>query len=132
MAITATQYTSNTQLNRAYGLYLDSAASPAAAVLTVGFNPRYVRYVDSTNQVKWEWFYGMANGTSVKRSNGNVGTLNTADVAVTVAQDTAQGTQSQALGSGAYNPAIQKGSYTVTIGAALILQNAQGFYEIRE
>lgn len=101
MAITSTQKNGRNLEPTASGSFLDNAASPAAAILTLGFSPRYVRWVNETDRIEYEWFDGDTNGTTLKTVAAGTRTLDTADVAISV------------TGS------------LVTIGAAAILQNKQ-------
>lgn len=108
MTITATQNSPHQAHNRATGRYLDDAASPAAAALTLGFTPRKVKWHNLTDRISYEWFEGMANGTTLKTVAAGTRTLDTADVAISV--------------SGG----------TVTIGASAILQSKQYQWEAEE
>lgn len=101
MAITATQHNNNGISQRANGSYLDSAGTPAAATITLGFTPTYFCWENVTDRIKYEWFEGAANGTTIKTVAAGTRTLDTGDAAISV--------------SGG----------VVTIGAAAILQNKQ-------
>ena len=92
--------------NHAQGSYLDDAGTPAAATITVGFTPRYFAWHSTTGRISYEWFTGMAAGTSLKTVANGTRTLDTTDAAITV------NTAATTLG-------------TVTIAAAAILQNEQ-------
>ena len=47
-----------------------TVANPAAAVaVTLGFTPRYVRAININNLTSYEWFEGMAAGTSIDMAN---------------------------------------------------------------
>ena len=125
MTITATLYQSNVELGRAWGAHLDTAGG--AKTITVGFKPRRVKWFDETNLHSWEWFDGMANGTTLKtHGSTQARTLDTTDVGISVAQDTAQG----ALTATAYMPALAKGSYVVSIAAAIAAASAQCRFEV--
>lgn len=126
MTITATQYQSNVALECSYGAHLDDAGSPAAKAITVGFLPRKVRWINATDRITWEWQYGMANGTTLKQAANGDRTLDTGDAAISVAQDTAQSSYI----TSAYKPVLEKGTYVVTIAAAVITQNKQNYFEI--
>ena len=103
MAITSSQSKAPASVhNKAHGSYLDDAATPAAATITPGFLPRYFAWHSTTGRISYEWFEGMAAGTSLKTVANGTRTLNTADVAITVAS-----------------------TGVVTIAAAAILQNEQ-------
>ena len=133
MTITATLTQSNTHLNRAFGSHLETAGG--AKTITVGFMPRRVKWVDETNLHSWEWFSGMANGTSLRTDGSTKArTLNTAEAAISIAQDTAITdyiTTGVAL-VGGYRPAVQKGTYVVSIAAAVAAASAQCRFEIVE
>lgn len=104
MAITSTQSKAPASVhNKAQGSYLDSAASPAAATITPGFLPRYFAWHSTTGRISYEWFEGMAAGTTLKTVAAGTRTLDTADAAITVNATTG----------------------VVTIDAAAILQNEQ-------
>lgn len=62
---TNTQTNSNGVVNRAMGKIVTDAAAAAAAVLQLGFVPRYVRFVNLTDRITDEWFEGMANASSL-------------------------------------------------------------------
>ncbi len=88
-------------VRHATGSFMDDAATPAAATITLGFQPRYVCLENVTDRIKYEWFDGNANGTTLKTVAAGTRTLDTADAAVSV---------------------VANG---FTIGAAAILQNKQ-------
>lgn len=104
MPITSSQKNGNFINRKPSGAWLDSAASPAAAVITLGFNPVYFCWLDATDRIQYEWFDGMAAGTTLKRVAAGTGTLDTTDVAISVANG------------------------VVTIGAAAVLQNKQYYW----
>ena len=104
MAITSTQSKAPASIiNKAQGSYLDDAGTPAAASLTVGFIPRYVAWHSTTGRISYEWFEGMAAGTTLKTVANGTRTLDTADAAISVSATTG----------------------VITIAAAAILQNEQ-------
>lgn len=106
MAVTQTQKDDQV-VRHVSGNYLDDAGTPAAAVINLGFTPRYFAWENVTDRIKYEWFDGAANGTTLKTVAAGTRTLDTADVAISV--------------SGG----------VVTIGAAAILQNKQYRYIAR-
>ena len=59
MTITASQANAIDRVKRATGKFSDDAASPAAYAVTVGFAPKYVRYLNLTTRVEFEWYDGM-------------------------------------------------------------------------
>lgn len=50
--------------------------------VNLGFYPRYVQLVNLTDQTTYEWYFGMAAGTTLKTVAAGTRTLNTADVAI--------------------------------------------------
>ncbi len=104
MAVTSSQNDSNGVARGSEGKYLDDAASPAAATITLGFTPMYVCWLNATDRIQYEWYYGMANGTTLKTVAAGTRTLDTADVAISVTNG------------------------VVTIGAAAIIQNKQNYW----
>ena|SRR3990167_6237614 len=108
MAITRSQVDSEGVERNTAGSLLDDAATPAAVTLTPGFTPVYVAWINVTDRITWEWFTGAADGTTLKTAAAGTRTLDTADVAITVNDDD-----------------------TITIAAAVVLQNKQYRYIIR-
>lgn len=147
MAITKSYSDSNgANIHSAQGRYLDDAATPALAVIEVGFKPRYFVWENLTDRIKWEWYEGMAAGTTIKTVAAGTRTLDTADVAISPAadsgsQDGSQGTvdatnagvrnnvaypgPSTIVNSTATDLPGTKGGGNVTIAAAVILQSKQ-------
>jgi hypothetical protein len=121
MTITATLIQSNVALNVAYGQHLDDAGTPALKAITIGFLPRKVVWKNLTDRTQYEWTTGNANGTTLKTVAAGTVTLDTADVAISVA--------SAKTGTA---PVQEKGTYIVTIAAAVILQNKANSFEIYE
>src|SRR3981189_473838 len=93
MTITSLPVQSNVMLERTYGTYLDTVGG-AAAVITVGFLPSYIKLVneDAAGLTQYEWFSDFPNGTTIKTVAAGTRTLNPADVAISVAQTPAQQT----------------------------------------
>lgn len=129
----------------ATGRFLDSAASPAAAVLDLGFKPRYFKWINLTDRVFVEKFDGMANTDSMKTDASGTQTLDTSSLVLfgtpTGSQDGSQGTADQ-TNAGVVNNVTYPGpatvvnstateipgteaDNTVTIDASLVLQNKQ-------
>lgn len=52
-------------LNYAVGKIVTSAAAAAAATITLGFVPRYVKFVNLTDRITDEWYEGMASASSL-------------------------------------------------------------------
>lgn len=85
MAITSSQTKAPASaFNLARGRYLDSAATPAAVTLTVGFLPRAVKWVNLTDRIQYEWYEGMAANTTLKTIANGTRSLETSD-GITVA-----------------------------------------------
>lgn len=104
MAVTSSQNDSNGVVRNSEGKYVDDAGTPAAATITLGFTPVYVRWLNATDRIQYEWFYGMANGTTLKTVAAGTRTLDTTDAAISVTGG------------------------VVTIGAAAILQNKVNYW----
>ena len=67
MTITASQTNSvDRALRIASGSHTDDAAAPAAIAVTCGFQPRYVRVVNLTTRVEYEFFAGMTATHALK------------------------------------------------------------------
>lgn len=136
MTITASQLNDNGASFRAQGRHFDDAATPGALVLDAGFAPRYISWENLTDSIKWEWYAGMAAGTSIKTVAVGTRTLDTADVAISPA--VGEGNQtggSGTVGSGAGAQVINDDTKTqivgsgpsgeFTIASAVNLQNKQ-------
>jgi uncharacterized protein YoaH (UPF0181 family) len=78
-AITSSSSNSVGQSQRFDARHLDDAASPAAAVWYPGFRPKYVKVVNLTDRIQWEWYLGMAEGDAIKTVAAGTRTLDTAD-----------------------------------------------------
>ena len=133
MTITATQTNDNGASYRAQGRHLNDAAA-AAVVLSLGFVPRYVQVVNLTDRISYEWYEGMAAGTTLKTAANGDRTLDTSDVAISVDagsgdQDGAAGTPDAGTSVITTNtataiPGIAPGGL-VTIAAAVVLEDKQ-------
>lgn len=111
MAITRTQSAHDAQSARlAVGRFLDDAATPVAAVLVVGFVPRFVQWINLTDRITVEWYEGMAADSALKTVAAGTRTLVTSN-GITVS--TADLTFGQ-----------------VTVAAAEVLQNKQYSWKI--
>lgn len=62
---TNTQSNSNGVNCFAVGKIVTDASAAAAATVTLGFVPRYVRFVNLTDRITDEWFEGMAAASSL-------------------------------------------------------------------
>lgn len=105
--ITSSQNNGDDVVRHVSGSYLDDAASPAAAEITLGFTPRYFAWHNVTDRITYEWFEGMANGTTLKTVAAGTRTLDTGDAAISVSNG------------------------VVTVAAAAILQNKQNRWVAR-
>lgn len=127
MTITSLPVQSNVMLERTYGTYLDTVGG-AAGVIPVGFLPSYIRVVNEVTFTQYEWYSDFPNGTTIKTVAAGTRTLDTADVAISVAQTPAQ--QTPPYTAAGYKPVIEKGTFNVTFGAAIVLANDKLTYSI--
>ena len=75
MAITQSQASPGSLgAQMATGSYFDDAASPVAAVITIGFKPRYVRVDNVTDRILIEWYQGMSETTDTCIKTAAAGT----------------------------------------------------------
>lgn len=84
---TATQDNGNAVLHIASGKAVFDSTSITAADyinLTVGFTPRYVRFVNATDRITIEWYAGMADDTCIKTAANGTQTLETTNKGITV------------------------------------------------
>jgi len=65
MAATQSQSSDKGIVHRAVGSYIEDTLA-AAFVITVGFQPRYVRVVNEDGDAMMEWFEGMADAEAMK------------------------------------------------------------------
>lgn len=66
MAITATINAAIAANKMAFGKYLDSAGSPADAAIDLGFVPSYIKFVNLTDRISYEYFEGMTDDHALK------------------------------------------------------------------
>lgn len=86
MSVTSSQ-TNAVELSRmASGSYLDDAASPDAASITLGFDPRFIRVVNETDRIMFEWCEGNDSAKGVKTVAAGTRTLETSGL-ITVSND---------------------------------------------
>lgn len=88
MAVTSSQDNGEGIVRYASGSYLDDAASPADATITLGWTPRYFRWINVTDRDEWEWFDGAASGTTLKTVATGTRTLDTSDATIAVSGST--------------------------------------------
>ena len=77
MAITSSQTDGVDRIQMATGAFLDSATTPDAAAITVGFTPRLIVVENETDRIKFEWREGMTSGYCVKEAAAGTRTLET-------------------------------------------------------
>lgn len=76
-------WTTNTQSNAegianiAVGQLVSDATAATAQTITLGFAPRYVRFVNITDRITDEWFEGLASASSLHTVAGGTMTLET-------------------------------------------------------
>jgi phosphatidylserine synthase len=63
--------------NIAVGQVVTDSATAAAATFTIGFVPRYVRFVNLTDRITDEWFEGMSSANSLHTVAAGTQTLET-------------------------------------------------------
>lgn len=74
MTITKTQTDDGGVVQRAVGRYLTDTTA-AAITITCGFEPRYVRVINTTERIMVEWFEGMADAAGIKTAAAGTRTL---------------------------------------------------------
>jgi phosphatidylserine synthase len=74
---TNTQTNSNGVNCFAVGKIVTDASAAAAATITLGFVPRYVKFVNLTDRIVDEWFEGMASASSLHTVAAGTMTLET-------------------------------------------------------
>jgi phosphatidylserine synthase len=66
MAVTTNTQTNSNGVNCfAVGKIVTDGGAAAALTITLGFTPRYVRFVNLTDRITDEWFEGMASASSL-------------------------------------------------------------------
>ena len=76
MAITSGITHSPTHANRAVGSFIDTGTVKQSA-FRLGFVPRYIKLVNATDRISYEWFEGMAAGYVLKTAAAGAATLET-------------------------------------------------------
>lgn len=117
MAITQSQSNTPPVVQYASGSYLDSAASPALMTITLGFTPRFIRVLDETTRVEYQWYDGMAATNNLKIAAAGTRTLDTNSAIIPVIQ-----TAVSANGDATAPPALVE---SFTFFASGIAQNDQ-------
>ena len=77
MAITSTQTDGVERIQMATGAWKDTATTPDAAAITVGFLPRLIVIENETDRIKFEWRQGMTSTYCVKEAAAGTRTLET-------------------------------------------------------
>lgn len=75
MAITSSQVNAVEVTKFASGAHLDTAGSPAAITLTLGFTPRYVKMFNVTTIQVQEWINGLGDADAFKAVNHDTAQL---------------------------------------------------------
>lgn len=66
MALTSSTQTNTGGIaNCAVGKIVTDAAAAAAATITLGFKPRYIKFINLTDRIVDEWSEGMASASSL-------------------------------------------------------------------
>lgn len=145
MAITRSTLNPTGAQFRSQGRFLDSAATPAAAVIDLGFAPKYFAWINMTDRITYEKFEGEPADETFLTVAAGTRTLDTNSIIVldvaTGSQDGSQGAADQ-TNAGVVNnvaypgpstiidstateiPGTQAG-FNVTIDASVVLQNKQ-------
>lgn len=144
MAITSSIKSSPTHKNEAYGAFIDTGTVKKSAV-KLGFRPRYVKLVNATDRTVYEWFEGMASGTTLKTVAAGTKTLDTTDAAIAVAAEgssidlgatagawTVYDQQNAADTDNSYLNAAGETILGFTIPAAVAIASKQFYFEARD
>lgn len=144
MAITSSIKSSPTHKNSAYGAFLDNGTVKKSAV-KLGFRPRYIRLINATDRTAYEWFEGMASGTTLKTVAAGTVTLDTGDAAIAVAAEgasidlgstasawTVYDQQNAADTDNSYLNAAGETILGFTIPAAVAITNKQFYFEAHD
>lgn len=76
MALTTnTQSNAGGVVNYAQGQVVTDAGAAADTPITVGFVPRYIKWVDRTNRIMLEWWEGMAVNSAIRTVAAGTRTL---------------------------------------------------------
>jgi hypothetical protein len=88
MALTTnTQSNAESICNIAHGQVVTDAGAAAATTFTLGFTPRYVKFVNLTDRIVDEWFEGMTAANSLHDVAAGTSTLETTN-GITVSGNT--------------------------------------------
>lgn len=85
MAITGTKRMGDSVPHFASGSFQDTGTIKKTAI-HLGWTPRYVRLINLTDRDQWEWFDGMAAGTTLKSVAAGANSLETSDLAINVGE----------------------------------------------
>ena len=64
-------------LRKAFGKIVTTAAAAAAVTETLGFEPKHIYFVNLTDRIEDEWFYGMDSASSLHTVANGTSTLET-------------------------------------------------------
>lgn len=76
MAITSKQWQNGSIDNYASGQFKDTG-TVKKSILNLGFKPRYVKIINLTDRISYEWFQGMAADSAIKIIADGTATLET-------------------------------------------------------
>lgn len=136
MALTTTQRNPRQLDQMAVGSYKDSAGTPGAMSITLGFDPRYIRVVNLTTRVEYEWYKDMAATHTLKTVANGTRTDDTgsAIVVTTSTNQTPNADDLSVVAGAAYQSTMEGATVPVaafTFIAAGIAQNDQLHWEAR-
>jgi hypothetical protein len=80
MALTTNSQTIQTNVhNMSQGVLVNDAGGAVAVTLTLGFVPRHFRIVNVTDQIEYEWHFGMTNPGAIRTVAAGTRTLQTTE-----------------------------------------------------
>lgn len=86
MAVThTTEIQGAVSARRIFGRYKDTAAIAANVEISLGFQPKYIRWVNETNVTMFEWHVGLGANKCIKTAANGARTLES--VGFTVSED---------------------------------------------
>ena len=87
MTITASTSAAQEPQRTAYFRHFDDAGTPALATFYPGFKPREVIAINLTDRIRYEWYYGMAQGDYIKHIANGTKTFATDDKLIVEVDD---------------------------------------------
>lgn len=129
MTITASQSNDNGAMFRASGSHLDTAATPGALTLTLGFTPRYFAWINETDRVTQEKYEGMTDANTINTAVDGIRTLNTSSLIVIASasgnRDGGSGTP-DATNAGVVNNVAYPGPSTIINDTKTVIPGVEG------